>query len=347
MKPRLVEKDSSPVSVHVRLDLIAPSPTNRRTSASADLIASIKKDGVTSDVLLRPVIATEEHVILAKPNGKFSAGQDIYEIVFGERRYWGSVANKFETIPAKIRNLSDADALRMQIDENENRQDLAPMERAQAYEHLRKQFMKDHEGQKYSEGQCIQDMTADRKVETRIVYQVLALLKLHIFVQAALNQEEMGISHAYEFCRLDEEKQLDGLAWLRKETQHSQGDVPSVRRLKRWISDMAMVWESKKRQAELPLEGKEEKAQTSAEEQSQSATKTIRAGFAGTWGATVEDCAQAAQGGNILKDKWGWPADTKTQPSRVHAILSAIAHKQHELGRRMSYAEMEHLANAG
>jgi hypothetical protein len=66
-----------------------------------------------------------------------------------------------------------------------------------------------------------------------------------------------------------------------------------------------------------------------------------------TWGATVEDCAQAAQGGNILKDKWGWPADTKTQPSRVHAILSAISQKQHELGRRMSYAEMEHLANAG
>lgn len=64
-----------------------------------------------------------------------------------------------------------------------------------------------------------------------------------------------------------------------------------------------------------------------------------------TWGKTVEDCAQAAQGGNLLKDKWGWPADTKSQPSRVQAILKAVAHKQHELGRHMSYAEMEHIAN--
>jgi hypothetical protein len=77
----------------------------------------------------------------------------------------------------------------------------------------------------------------------------------------------MGISHAYEFCRLEGPQQIEVLAWLRKETQHSQGDVPSVRRLKRWISDMAMVWESKKRQAELPLEGDGAKAQTSAEDE--------------------------------------------------------------------------------
>jgi hypothetical protein len=64
-----------------------------------------------------------------------------------------------------------------------------------------------------------------------------------------------------------------------------------------------------------------------------------------TWGKSVEDCAQAAQGGNLLKAKWGWPAHTKSQPSRVHAILKAIAEKQHQLGRHMSYAEMEQIAN--
>lgn len=35
-----------------------------------------------------------------------------------------------------------------------------------------------------------------------------------------------------------------------------------------------------------------------------------------TFGKTVEDCAQAAQGGNILKEKWGWP-ECNDQPSRA------------------------------
>jgi hypothetical protein len=65
-----------------------------------------------------------------------------------------------------------------------------------------------------------------------------------------------------------------------------------------------------------------------------------------TWGNTVEDCAQAAQGGNLLKAKWGWPADTKSQPSRVQAILKAIAKRQDEVGHHVSYAEMENIANA-
>lgn len=293
LKPKLVEKDygTSTVypSVHVALGLIAPSPTNRRAEASPELIASIKQDGVTSDILLRPVVATEEHVILAKPNGKFSPGQDIYEIVFGERRYWGSAANSLETVPAKIRNLSDTEALRLQIDENEQRENLSPMDRAAAYEHLRKQFIKDHEGERgYTDSKCIHDIAEDRGVEARTVYQVLALNKLELFVQYALrNDGEMQVSHAYELCRLEGPQQLEVLAWLRKETQHSQGDVPSVRRLKRQIAEMQVGWDNKKRQAELPLDetfaGKQEKAQTSAEEQEQKQEiKTIRAGLAGT-----------------------------------------------------------------
>lgn len=271
LKPKLVEKDygTSTVypSVHVALGLIAPSPTNRRAEASPELIASIKQDGVTSDILLRPVVATEEHVILAKPNGKFSPGQDIYEIVFGERRYWGSAANSLETVPAKIRNLSDTEALRLQIDENEQRENLSPMDLAAAYEHLRKQFIKDHEGERgYTDSKCIHDIAEDRGVEARTVYQVLALNKLELFVQYALrNDGEMQVSHAYELCRLEGPQQLEVLAWLRKETQHSQGDVPSVRRLKRQIAEMQLGWDNKKRQAELPLDGDGAKAQTSAE----------------------------------------------------------------------------------
>jgi len=38
-----------------------------------------------------------------------------------------------------------------------------------------------------------------------------------------------------------------------------------------------------------------------------------------TWGKTLEDCSQAADGGNRLKEKWGWP-ESNDQPSRVKRL---------------------------
>jgi hypothetical protein len=43
-----------------------------------------------------------------------------------------------------------------------------------------------------------------------------------------------------------------------------------------------------------------------------------------TWGKTVEDCAQAAQGGNMLKSKWGWPESMQAEPSRVKKLQDRI-----------------------
>lgn len=44
-----------------------------------------------------------------------------------------------------------------------------------------------------------------------------------------------------------------------------------------------------------------------------------------TWGRTVEDCDQAAQAGNILKKRLGWPDDLcEAIPSRVKALKKQI-----------------------
>ena len=42
-----------------------------------------------------------------------------------------------------------------------------------------------------------------------------------------------------------------------------------------------------------------------------------------TYGKTVEDCAQAAAGGNMLKQRWGWP-ECNDQPSRVKKLQAEI-----------------------
>jgi heterodisulfide reductase subunit C len=43
-----------------------------------------------------------------------------------------------------------------------------------------------------------------------------------------------------------------------------------------------------------------------------------------TYGVTAEDCAQAAEGGNMLAAKWGWP-ECNDQPSRVKKLEKEIA----------------------
>jgi hypothetical protein len=49
-----------------------------------------------------------------------------------------------------------------------------------------------------------------------------------------------------------------------------------------------------------------------------------------TWGDTIEDCDQAASGGNMLKKKWGWP-ECNDQPPRVRELQEQITQLKAEL----------------
>lgn len=42
-----------------------------------------------------------------------------------------------------------------------------------------------------------------------------------------------------------------------------------------------------------------------------------------TWGKSADDYSQAADGGNMLKKKWGWP-ECNDQPSRVRKLLDRV-----------------------
>jgi hypothetical protein len=44
-----------------------------------------------------------------------------------------------------------------------------------------------------------------------------------------------------------------------------------------------------------------------------------------TYGKTLEDCDQAAAGGNKLKTHLGWPESLQAEPSRVRALRKRIA----------------------
>jgi ParB/RepB/Spo0J family partition protein len=239
--------------VNIPLGKIVRSKTNRKVEVSDDFVADIRKNGVLQNIIVRPIKATIEHVTEAQPHAPFALGETIYEIVFGERRWLASKKAGRSFIGAQIRNLTDVEAMEMQIRENEIRENYSPMDRAEAYSRLLAKYMEANVGKKgYTETRAAEHIAVIYNRETRSVQEIVSLSrKLCWQCQAALRNGEMQSSHAYEIARRPEDEQIEILSWIRKETQHSQGDVPSVRRLKDVIRRIDIAAEDRRRQQKL------------------------------------------------------------------------------------------------
>lgn len=81
------------------------------------LAASIKEHGI-----IQPLIVTKEN--------------DIYYIIAGERRWRAARAAGFKTVPVIERNASPKEIVELALIENVQREDLNPIEEAEAYERL-------------------------------------------------------------------------------------------------------------------------------------------------------------------------------------------------------------------
>src|SRR5665213_3916698 len=104
------------------LNVLTESTTNPRrifeNAALKELAESIRVQGVLSPLLVRPL--TERG----------------FEIVAGARRYRAAQMAESETVPVRIVNLTDAEALEAQLIENLQRRDVHPLEEAQGFRAL-------------------------------------------------------------------------------------------------------------------------------------------------------------------------------------------------------------------
>ena len=104
----------------IPLGKIRESKTNPRRffdeAKLAELADNIRQHGVLQPILLRPL-----------PEGE----ADTYELVAGTRRYRASKLAKRESIPATVRELTDAQGLELQVIENVQRVDVHPLDEAQ------------------------------------------------------------------------------------------------------------------------------------------------------------------------------------------------------------------------
>jgi ParB family chromosome partitioning protein len=124
-------EDSSEIQKSLPVDLIQRGqyqPRHDMDPASLEELAnSIRAQGVVQPIVVRPV-----------------AGSDRYEIVAGERRWRATQLAGLHEIPVMVREVSDQIAMCMGLIENIQREDLNPLEEAQALDRLLKEFKMTH-----------------------------------------------------------------------------------------------------------------------------------------------------------------------------------------------------------
>jgi ParB family chromosome partitioning protein len=184
----LPKESESPLIQEVSVASIKPSKANPRRrmdeSALAELAESIRSHGVLQPVLIRPVAV-----------GGF-------EIVCGERRWKASKMAGKETIPARIVNLTDAEALELAVIENLQREDVHELDEANGYKTLIKQN---------PELYTVETIAAKVGRSPSYVYQRLKLAELTPSVQTAFYEGKLTAGHAIEIARLQAKDQDQAL----------------------------------------------------------------------------------------------------------------------------------------
>jgi len=164
---------------YLPIESLLPNPYQPRTSFAEesllDLSRSIKELGVIQPIIVR------------------TAGSGRYEIVAGERRWRAAKMAGIPKIPAVVRPLSDAESLEIALIENVQREDLNPLDTAEAYDTLIKKFSYTHEA------------LAERVGKDRTnITNYLRLLRLPDPIKEDLRTERLTMGHARTLLALDD-----------------------------------------------------------------------------------------------------------------------------------------------
>jgi len=143
-----------------------------------DLAASMKEHGVIQPLIVRRLGSR-------------------YQLVAGERRLRAAMMAGLEKVPVVVRDMTDREAMEISLVENLQREDLGPIEEAEAYQRLSDEFG------------LTQEQIAKRVGKSRPdVTNTLRLLKLEDEVKELINQGKISGSHGRALIGLEREEQL-------------------------------------------------------------------------------------------------------------------------------------------
>jgi len=150
-----------------------------KEEALQELADSIRENGI-----IQPIVVQKK--------------DDRYELICGERRWRSAQKAGLKKIPAIVREASSAESLQIALIENIHRQDLNPIEEAQAYQRLVDDF------------NLTQEDIAQRVGKKRAtVANTLRLLKLSRPIQEDLISGELTMGHARALLALETAQDME------------------------------------------------------------------------------------------------------------------------------------------
>jgi ParB family chromosome partitioning protein len=185
--PAAAITQSRPAEFRVEVSRIRPNPRQpRRTFDEAgldELASSMKHQGLLQPVVVRPTT-----------DGRF-------ELIAGERRWRAAQRAGIHQIPAVVRDVPDEKLLELALIENLQREELNPIEEAEAYRIL------------VDDLELTQNEIAERVGKQRTtVANALRLLNLPELVKDMVRDRRISMGHARALLALEDARAIEALA---------------------------------------------------------------------------------------------------------------------------------------
>jgi len=171
LRALIPESDSDEATIRqIPVDQIVRNPEQPRKYFDEEQLNELKESilahGVLEPIIVRPV-------------------EGRYELVVGERRWRAAQLAGLSTIPASVRPLSDKEAMELALVENLQREDLNPIEEAEAYRRLMEEF------------EMTQEQVAERVGKKRsTVANRMRLLEIEPELRAEIAAGRLSAGHA-------------------------------------------------------------------------------------------------------------------------------------------------------
>lgn len=170
----------------VKLTMVEPNRKQPRKDFNEDSLQELA-DSIRQVGMIQPILVQDR--------------KDHYEIVAGERRWRAAKIAGLKEIPVIIRNYTEQEIMEISLIENIQREDLNPIEEAQAYKRLLTEF------------NLKQDEVAERVSKSRTaVTNSIRLLKLDDRVQQMVIEDMLSTGHARALLSVENPEEQYGLA---------------------------------------------------------------------------------------------------------------------------------------
>ena len=157
-------------AIDLPINAIVPNPNQPRKDfdgkALQELAASLRQSGLLQPIVVRRL-------------------GDGYQLIVGERRWRAAKLAGIERVPAVVRDATDAESLELALVENLLREDLNPVEEAEAYQRLLAEF-----------GWTQEELASRVGRDRSSIANCLRLLKLPELIQADLRAGRLTMGHA-------------------------------------------------------------------------------------------------------------------------------------------------------